>query len=118
MAPLARDPVDVAQAQLDAYNAGDLEAFLECYAEDTQIEDGDGNLLMGDREAMRSFYEALFGQSPDLHCELRSRIDVGRFIVDEEFVTGAHMEGFPAEIHAAVVYRIEDGLIRHARLLM
>jgi hypothetical protein len=73
---------------------------------------------MGDREAMRSFYETLFSQSPDLHCELRSRIDVGRFVVDEEYVTGAHLEGLPTEIHAAVVYRIEDGFIQHVRFLI
>ena len=115
---MVRSPVELAQAQLDAYNARDLEAFLECYAEETQVEDGDGNVLMGDKEAMRGLYGTLFNQSPDLHCELRSRIDLGRFVVDEESVTGANLEGFPPEAHAAVIFRIEDGLIRHVRVLM
>lgn len=29
----------------------------------------------------------------------------------------AHLEGFPIEAHAAVIYRIEDGLIQHVRVL-
>ena len=115
---MARDPIDIAQAQLDAYNAGDLEAFLACYAEDTQIEDGEGNVIMADRNAMRALYQTLFDQSPELHCDLRSRITTGRFVVDEEYVTGANLEGFPSEAHAIVIYRIEDGLIRHVRMLM
>ena len=30
---------DVVEAQLDAYNARDLERFLDCYAPDAAIED-------------------------------------------------------------------------------
>jgi len=86
---LVRKPADLAQAQLNAYNARDLEAFLGCYAEDAQIEDGDGNLVMAGREATRTFCEGLFRQSPEPHCELRARIAVGRFVVEEEHVTGA-----------------------------
>lgn len=115
---MTRGPIELAQAQLDAYNSGDLESFLACYADDTQIEDGEGNVLMDGKEAMRALYGTLFSQSPDLHCELRSRIDLGRFVVDEEWVTGANLEGFPEEAHAVAVYRIEDGLIRHVRFFM
>ena len=113
-----RSPVELVQAQLDAYNTGDLETFLECYADDTRIEDGEGNIMMGDKDAMREFYGTLFKQSPELHCELRSRIDLGRFVVDEEWVTGANLEGFPAEVHAALIFRVEEGLIRHVRIVM
>ena len=48
-------PTDVVQRQLDAYNARDLERFLECFADDAR-------------------YEALFAASPRLHSRLVHRI--------------------------------------------
>ena len=37
--------MDPVQAQLDAYNARDLERFLACYASEIVIEDGAGQRL-------------------------------------------------------------------------
>ena len=109
---------DVVAAQVNAYNARDLERFLECYAPDATIEDGSGKVLMRGREAMRSLYGQLFAQSPELRCEIRQRIRVGPYVVDEESVSGFHLDGFPTEVHAAAVYRVEGDLIAHVRLLM
>lgn len=109
---------DVVTAQLDAYNARDLERFLDCYASEAVIEDGTGNVMMRGRDAMRALYGQLFAQSPHLHCEIRQRILVGQYIVDEEAITGFHLDGFPTELHAAAVYRVEGRRIAHVRLLM
>jgi hypothetical protein len=112
------DPVAVVTAQLDAYNARDLERFLGCYSPDAVIEDGTGRVLMRGHEAMRGTYGQLFAQSPELHCEIRQRICVGPYVVDEEEITGFHLSGFPTEVHAAAVYRVERGRIVHVRGLM
>jgi uncharacterized protein (TIGR02246 family) len=112
------DPVAVVTAQLDAYNARDVDRFLECYSPDAVIEDGKGQVLMRGREAMRLVYEQLFAQSPGLHCEIRQRILVGPYVVDEEAITGFQLAGFPTEVHAAAVYRVEEGHIVHVRGLM
>lgn len=109
---------DVVTAQLDAFNARDLERFLDCYTADAVIEDGSGQVMMRGREAMRAFYGQMFAQSPDLHCEIPQRIRVGRYLVDEEAITGLHLAGFPTEIHGAAVCRVEGDRIVHVRLLM
>jgi hypothetical protein len=67
---------------------------------------------------MRAVYGQLFAQSPKLHCEIRQRICVGPYVVDEEEITGFHFAGFPTEVHAAAVYRVERGRIVHVRGLM
>ncbi|MBN2526840.1 MAG: hypothetical protein JXR76_10645 [Deltaproteobacteria bacterium] len=50
------------------------------------------------------------------NCDIENRIEVGLYVIDEEHVTGINMEGFPQEVHAAAVYRVEDNLITHMRL--
>jgi uncharacterized protein (TIGR02246 family) len=109
------DPADVVAAQVDAYNARDLERFLECYAPDAVLEDADGHVFLRGREAMRPVYRQLFEQSPELHCKIQQRICVGCYVIDEEAITGFHLAGFPTELHAACVYRVEGGYIIYAR---
>lgn len=110
--------MDPVQAQVDAFNARDVDAFLAAYAPDAVIEGPDGAVMMGGHEPMRAFYGQLFDLSPDLHVEIPTRIRVGAFVIDEEQTTGFVLEGFPTEIHAAVLYRLDGERIAYARLLM
>ena len=106
-----KDPV---QAQLDAYNARDVDAFLAAYAEDAVIEDARGTVLMRGRDEMRAGYAPMFDESPDLRCELVSRIRAGDYVIDEERVTG-HSVG--QDVHAVLVYHVAGGLIDHVRFI-
>ena len=115
---MATDPVGVITAQLNAYNARDLEGFLECYLEGAIIEDGRGEVLMRGRDAMAAFYGQIFAQSPQLHCDIKSRISVGPYVIDEEVITGLRFAGFPTDLRSAVVYRVDGKHIAHVRLLM
>jgi hypothetical protein len=36
-------------------------------------------------------------------CEVPQRIGVGAYVIDEERVSGAKLEGWPSEVHAAVI---------------
>ncbi len=112
------DPVAVVTAQVDAYNARDLDRFLDCYSPDAVIEDASGQVIMRGRDSMRGVYEQLFTQSPELHCEIRKRIHVGRYVIDEEAITGFRYVGFPSEVHAAAVYRVEGNRIVYVRGFM
>ena len=105
-------PVD---AQLAAYNAHDVEAFMACYTPDCVIEDGAGTRLLAGHAEMRSRYQALFASSPNLHCDIASRICIGSYVIDEERITGR----VPDLRHAVVIYRIDQtsGLISHVRFL-
>ncbi len=105
-------PVD---AQLAAYNAHDVEAFMVCYTADCVIEDGAGARLLTGHAEMRPRYQVLFASSPNLHCEIASRICIGDYVIDEERITGR----VPDLRHAVVIYRVDkaSGLISHVRFL-
>jgi hypothetical protein len=104
-----------AQQQLECYNKRDLEGFMNCYSSTCYVEDGEGNVLMPNKDKMRERYSALFEASPELHCDLVSRIALGQYVIDEEHVTGHN--GSKDTNHVVAVYRIEDGLIQHVRFL-
>ncbi len=109
----ARDVVD---EQIAAYNRRDLGGFVACYADNAKVVQPDGSLLASGHDEIRARYGELFEQSPNLRAEISNRIEVGAVIIDEERVTGFVLPGMPSEIHAAVVYRIADGLIQDAHL--
>jgi putative hydrolase of HD superfamily len=110
------DPTTIVQAQVDAYNARDIERFLSFYSPDAVVEDGRGTVMAQGHEALRALYGQLFAQSLDLHVEIPRRIHVGAYVIDEEETRGFIFEGFPSELHAAVVYRIEDDKIVRAQV--
>ena len=108
--------MDPVQAQLDAYNARDVERFVACYSPDVVMEDGAGQVLLRGHDAMRGMYAQLFARSPELHCELQSRIRVGAYVIDEERVTGFGAAA-AGGLHAVAIYRVEGELITHVRML-
>lgn len=97
------------QAQVDAYNAHDVEAFLACYAVDAEVRTPEGHVVMRGHDEMRQRYGTLFAQHPDLRAEVPTRIRAGDWTVDEEVVD---LGG--EQLHVAVAYRVQDGLIRTA----
>ncbi len=109
------DPTAVVQAQLDAYNARDIDAFLAPYAEDVVLArlPGDEPFARGHAE-MRAIYGEKFATSPDLHCRLVNRIVHDRFVVDHEDVTGVPGRG---RVGAVAVYEVVAGKIRRAWFL-
>ena len=108
-------PFDPVQAQLDAYNTGDVPRFLACYTADCVVEDGAGNRLLTGHTEMRPRYEALFKGSPNLNCALVNRTRIGSYVIDDERITGR----VPAMNHAVVIYRLNASrdLIEHVRFL-
>jgi hypothetical protein len=42
---------------------------------------------------------------------------VGSYVIDEEEVKGFIFDGFPSEMHIAVIYRVEGDTIAHAQTL-
>jgi hypothetical protein len=109
---LADDPVE---RQVRAYTQRDLDAFLDCYSTDVVIEDATGNVLLQGRSAMRAAYGVLFDESPALHVEIRTRIRIGDYVIDEEIVTGRR--GSPDKIRVAAIYQVTNGTIDHVRVI-
>jgi hypothetical protein len=101
-------PVDIAQGQLEAYNAQDLDAFCGFYADDVVVADLNGAVTGEGLAALRARYEGLFAQFPRNHAALVGRIAVGQVVVDHERVTRTP-DGEAFEV--AAIYTIADGKI-------
>lgn len=99
----------VAQAQLDAYNAHDIDAFAACYTDDVEVHDLGGSPRSAGIQALRENYGALFASRPALHAHLVGRLVVGDTAADQERVVGLRDDG--AEVHALAIYKIRDGRI-------
>lgn len=108
--PTERRAIELAQAQLDAYNARDIDAFMACYTKDVEIRDQHtGELIDAGHEAVRAGYTRLFAAAPHLHCQLVKRVACGRWVVDEELLTG-HPRG--NGVRAVAIYETVPGGIR------
>lgn len=88
-AAITLSPLELAQAQLDAYNAQDLDAHCACFADDVVVADLNGNVTIRGIEAYRAKYVKVFADFPKNHARLVNRINVGATVVDHEDVSRA-----------------------------
>ena len=79
-------PVDIAQAQLDAYNAQDLDAYCGFFTDDIVVADLNGNVTTQGGAAYRERYAGAFAQFPQNRAELLNRMVVGSTVIDHERV--------------------------------
>ncbi|WP_409253366.1 nuclear transport factor 2 family protein [Bacillus sp. SCS-153A] len=101
----------LAQKQLDAYNAQDIEAFLDCYSEDVTVMEFPSNKVMykGIGE-MRERYTRMFEENPKNHAELLNRMTKGNIAIDHEYVTG---RANGKEVYAVAMYEVCDDKIKN-----
>lgn len=102
-------PSDIAQAQLDAYNAQDLDAHCTHFADDVKVADLNGAVTVDGIAAYRARYAKLFSEFPQNRAELVARIAVGNTVIDHERVTRAPGQ---APFEVAAIYTVLDGKIR------
>ena len=100
--------LDIAQGQLDAYNAQDLDAHFAFYAEDIVVADLNGAIGVEGKAAYRARYEKVFADFPQNHAALVNRIAVGDRVIDHERVTRTPVG---AAFEVAAIYTIADGKI-------
>jgi len=105
-------PLAVVQAQLDAYNAKDLDALMATYAPNAQQFALHGALLAEGHEQIRPRYQARFVE-PDLQARLLSRTVMGNIVTDLEIVTRNFPEG-KGTVEMLCVYEVIDGRIERA----
>lgn len=98
----------VAQKQLDAYNAQDLETYVTYFTQDCIVSGLNGTPTETSREAIKARYAKAFAQFPQNTAELINRIVVGNTVVDHERVIRSP-GGEQFEIIA--IYTFRDGLI-------
>jgi hypothetical protein len=82
-------PEQLAQAQLDAYNAQDLDKYVTYFSEDCIISDLNGAVAQTSRAQIKERYAKAFATFPQNKAELKNRIVVGNAVVDHELVIRA-----------------------------
>ena len=108
MTAQANPNIGIAQKQLDAYNAQDLDAYVAFFTEDCVVSGLNGTPSETSREAVKARYAKAFAQFPQNRAVLKNRIAVGNTVVDHERVIRAP-GGEEFEIIA--IYTFRDGLI-------
>jgi imidazolonepropionase-like amidohydrolase len=109
---IQESPEMLVQRQLNAYNARNLEAFLDTYAEDIELYEFPDKLMSKGKDAMRKQYGSMFSQLKYLHCKIEERIVIGNKVIDHENVVFNENR-----INAVAIYEVADGLIRKVTFL-
>lgn len=103
----------VVQAQVDAFNRRDIEAFMATYAPGAIHWEFPADTVWNGAARIRAHYTELFADpdASELHVDVRERIVKGRFVIDHDFYRGLPGEG---EHVSVVIYEVVDGRIRNA----
>jgi hypothetical protein len=105
------DPVQVVQEFINAFNARDVDRVVGCFSSDAVMQDEPGTVFARGDEAIRAHFGRFLPRSPNLHSEVRSRIHVGAWVVQEEHASGLVLGEPVPEFEIISAYRVEDGKI-------
>jgi hypothetical protein len=101
-------PLDLVQAQFEAYNAQDLDAYCAFFTEDVVVADLNGAVSVRGAAAYRAKYEGVFAQFPQNRAELLNRMICGATVIDhEKVVRSPGGESFDV----IAIYTLADGKI-------
>jgi hypothetical protein len=106
----------VVQAQLEAYNAHDIHAFVATYASDAEIYEYPAKLLMKGSVQIEDYYANKRFNDPRLHATIARRIVMGDVVVDHEKVVLTFPEG-AGRLEAIAIYEVQAGKIVKVTLL-
>lgn len=100
-------PEAIVQRQLNAYNARNIDAFMDTYSDDIELYDYPNTLTTKGNATMRKGYEGFFKNVPNLYCEIKKRIVIGNKVIDHEKVRAG-----TRTLSAVAVYEVENGKIK------
>lgn len=98
-------PYDVVGSQLDAYNAKDIDAFMQHWAVDARLYAHPDTLLAEGHAAIRARHVERF-KEPDLYAQLIDRTVIGETVIDRERVTRTFPQG-RGEIDVVGIYEVK-----------
>jgi len=101
-------PVEIVQAQVEAYNAHNLEAFAAFYAENIQMfRLPSAEPMISGKAELKEFYGSNRFMTTTLRAEILNRIVLGDKIIDHERITGLQKDAF----EVVVIYEVQNNLI-------
>jgi GNAT superfamily N-acetyltransferase len=101
-------PEQVVQAQLDAYNAHDVDALCRIYADDACQYQHPATLLARGTAAIRTRFADRFAASKP-HARLLRRTVLGDTVIDHEYVFSG-----PTRVELMALYEVKEGRIVNA----
>jgi hypothetical protein len=104
----APSPEDVVMEQIKAYNEGDIEGFLDTYADDIRYFNQPDTLMYSGIAQLKESFTAFFSANPDVHVEVKNRLIQGNFVILHELVSG--ISGVN-DMSVAAIYEVKDGKI-------
>ena len=107
-APACISPFDVAEAQLDAYNAQDLEAYCSFFSDDVIVADLNGAVTLSGIGAFRAKYAQVFADFPENKVQLLGRMTLGHTVIDHERVI---RKPGGDQFEVAAIYTLSDAKI-------
>lgn len=96
----------LAQIQLNAYNNRDIDAFMEVFSKEVRVYNFPNTLISDGWDEMYNNYKTMFARTPNLLCELKSRIVINNKVIDEEYVRKNN-----TYLNVVAVYLIENNKI-------
>ncbi|TMM53740.1 steroid delta-isomerase [Maribacter algarum] len=106
-------PSKIVQKQVDSYNAGDLNAFVNCYSENVLVTNFPSDTLYVGHEKMRRNYSSLSPDNKVYEVEVVNRITIGNKVIDQEKVT---KKGVFQQFQVAL-YEVENDDISSMRFI-
>jgi hypothetical protein len=106
------NPEAVVQAQLDAYNAHDVEALVAIYADDAEQFQHPATPMARGAAQLRARFSARFAESRP-RAQLLNRIVAGNIVIDHEHIHSQFPEGAGRQEMVAT-YEVVDGRIARA----
>lgn len=106
------DPAQVVQAQVDAFNAHDIDAFAACYADDVTVTDLSGkDPVIKGIPALKKTYAFLAKMPKQFHVEIVQRAVTGPIVVDRERAIG--LPAAKGQPEAMAIYEVRHGKIQN-----
>jgi hypothetical protein len=106
MAAQELTPQALVQAQVDAYNAHNIDDFLAVYADDIELFDFPAKTKLRGKDVMRQRYAALTAD-PQLHGEVINCMVVGNTVINHERVCRTTADG-TVTLESIAIYEIRD----------
>ena len=109
-----RTPEAIVQQGANAFNAHDLDGFLDAFAPTLQVYAHPDSLVMDGRAALRRQYEETFRTADQLHVQVHHTAPLGNTVVLHETIFG--VPGAPPD-EQVVLYRVANGAIERVWLV-
>lgn len=107
---------ELAQAQLQAYNDADLEAFCACYHPKVRVLDEEGRCNLEGIEAFRARYGSMFERFEQVQASVPQRLCYGSHCVDLEHYSRVDRQTQERSGGTVLVrYTLREGLIGTAQ---